>query len=81
MLFRSEIMKEKGLVLEEYIDFLREYPFEGAHLSHTDTEGRTYDIYYVASGSSGNIPIPAGAMDTAKVSGNNIDGYIVTVPQ
>ena len=61
--------------LEEYIDWLKEYPFDGEHLL-TECLGRSYEIYYCAGGA---VYVPMD--DAAEVSGNNLDGYIVTVPR
>ena len=72
----AAVMEEKGFCLEEYIDFLRKYPFEGEHLK-TTVEGKDYEIYFVsASGDTVEVPVPKEKEYT--VSGNNVDGFIVT---
>jgi LAS superfamily LD-carboxypeptidase LdcB len=73
----SLIMQENSFTLEEYIDYLKAYPFEGTHLSY-EADGRQYEIYYAAAGTAGSIPVPSDTQNYA-ISGNNIDGYIVTV--
>ncbi len=74
------IMKN-NLCLEEYIDLLREkYPYEGEHLKITDDENRSYEVYFVPSDDGAEkttVPVPAGK--EYGISGNNIDGFIVTV--
>ena len=72
----AAVMEKKGFCLEEYIDFLRKYPFEGEHLK-TTVEGKDYEIYFVsASGDTVEVPVPKEKEYT--VSGNNVDGFIVT---
>lgn len=73
-------MTKNNLCLEEYIEFLKKYPYEGDHLEITDDEGRNFEVYYVPSDDGSEtttVPVPAG-MET-DISGNNIDGFIVTV--
>lgn len=73
-------IKENGLCLEEYIDLLRDYTYEGEHLEFTDGNGAAYEIYFVPSDDGAEtttVPVP----NTLKyeISGNNADGFIVTV--
>jgi peptidase M15B and M15C DD-carboxypeptidase vanY/endolysin len=73
-------MTKNDLCLEEYIELLKKYPYEGNHLEITDDEGRNFEVYYVPSDDGSEtttVPVPAG-MET-DISGNNIDGFIVTV--
>lgn len=73
----AENMKNLKLCLEEYIEFLKNYryytnPFQG------EGNAANYSIYYVpAAGDMTKIPVP----ETKKyeISGNNKDGFIVTV--
>lgn len=69
----AEIMEDEDLVLEEYVDYLRNFPFRGEHLQ-TVSQGISYEVYF-CKGS--RIPVPEDA--TYTVSGNNVDGFIVTV--
>lgn len=71
---------ENDLCLEEYIELLRKYTYEGEHLEFKDHENRSYEVYFVASDDGAEkttVPVPAGK--EYAVSGNNIDGFIVTV--
>jgi D-alanyl-D-alanine carboxypeptidase len=72
-------MKKHDLCLEEYIDLLRGYTFEGEHLIFSDDLGGRYEIYYIplTNGSTTKIPVPENT--DYIVSGNNINGYIVTL--
>ena len=67
-------MREHDLCLEEYIDFLRGYPFDGEHLL-VDCGEERYEIWYCPGTTA---VVPEEGLYT--VSGNNADGLIVTVP-
>ena len=72
-------MNENNLCLEEYIEQLRTYNYNETHLECEDFDGKKYEIYYYPkddSASSTMLAVPSGKAYT--VSGNNIDGYIVT---
>ncbi len=68
----ATVMAEKGLCLEEYIDYLREFPWDGQHLTVECADGM-YEIWYCA-GTGAYLP----AEGEYAVSGNNVDGVIVT---
>lgn len=68
----AEKMTQLGLCLEEYIDLLRGYPFTGTHLIIDSTAGQ-YEVWY-EQGSDVHVPIEGEYL----VSGNNVDGLIVT---
>lgn len=73
----SYYIEENGIVLEEYIDLLRHYTLAGEHLK-IEAGGKNYEVYYVpASGETTKVYVPADK--TYSVSGNNVDGFIVTV--
>ena len=65
-------MAAAGLCLEEYIDELRRYPFEGEHLTVDCADG-TYEIWY-CQGTEAYLPDSGDY----QVSGNNVDGFVVT---
>lgn len=65
-------MAEKDLCLEEYIDYLRQFPFEGEHLTVECVSG-TYEIWY-CQGTEAYLPESGEYL----VSGNNVDGLVVT---
>ena len=68
-----------GLCLEEYLEQLRTTTSpDGEHLTVSVDGGATYEVYYVAAnGNSTDVPVPAEYPYT--VSGDNLNGYIVTV--
>ena len=69
----AKIMDSLDLCLEEYIDFLRAYPFDGEHYIYELGE-YTYELYYIEGC---EISLPKYKNST--LSGNNVDGFIVTV--
>lgn len=69
----SMIMNDLGLTLEEYLDYLK-----NSSSYKTTVEGKKYEITYVPVTTKDiALEIPAGS--EYEVSGNNIDGVIVTV--
>ena len=83
-------MTGREMCLEEYIDFIRSLEcgvkylaFRGgvSYESVTYPEDADHVIYFVpqSSGDITPIPVPAGAKYS--ISGNNVDGFIVTVDQ
>ena len=68
-----------ALCLEEYIDLLRNFTFENKHLAITDDEGTAWEIYFVPANTSGATMVPVPKHYEWEVSGNNVDGFIVTI--
>ncbi len=78
----SMFMKQNSLCLEEYLDLLESYPYDGTHLFEKDALGRQYEIYYFAvdpndTAETVDLPVPRSLRYT--VSGNNRHGFIVTI--
>ncbi|WP_342565746.1 M15 family metallopeptidase [Paenibacillus sp. FSL R7-0345] len=68
----SIIMRDKQYTLEEYLEYLKQQ-----QTISVNVQGIVYQIsYYTINGSSTFIPIPAG--QKYNISGNNMDGVIVT---
>lgn len=68
----SAIMQKKHMVLEQYIDYLRE------HGSYTEeVDGQSYEVLYYPVKKNVMIRIPANRR--YEISGNNVDGIIVTL--
>jgi len=68
------------LCLEEYIGLLYKYPYDGEHLEITDFDGEIYEVYYYPAELSADVTqlsVPENREFT--ISGNNRDGFIVTV--
>lgn len=68
----SIIMRDKNLTLEEYLQYLKKQQSITATV-----EGKPYQISYFPVSGNTTIPIPAGQQ--YEISGNNMDGVIVTV--
>lgn len=67
----SAIMQEKGLVLEEYFGLLK-----SEHSLSAEIDGRRYAVHYHPVAENRKIAVPAANSYT--LSGNNVDGVIVT---
>ncbi len=66
-----------GKTLEEYITLIKNYPCDYP-LYVTDWDGSMYVVYYKKSdGAKTQVPVPENG--EYSISGNNVDGYIVTV--
>ena len=73
----ARIMTERGLSLEEYIALLKNYRAD-CRLSCPVSGSCTAEIYCVPAAREANtIPLPEGC--ACQISGNNVDGFIVTV--
>ena len=70
----SFIATEYNMCLEEYIEYLKEFQFGEKHLRVTDGDGKQYEIYY-----TDNLDVPVPTDKQYRISGNNVDGFIVTV--
>lgn len=72
----SRIITDNGFSLEEYIKFIKSYR-NGCSLVYKDKCGVSVEIYYVpAVSDKTTLDIPDNQI--VQVSGNNIDGFIVT---
>ncbi|WP_442602380.1 M15 family metallopeptidase [Paenibacillus sp. KN14-4R] len=68
----SMIMRQKNLSLEEYLDFLKEQKTISSTVG-----GKKYEIAYHRITSNTTIQVPSKGQ--IEISGNNMDGVIVTV--
>lgn len=81
----SSIITEYGFCLEEYIEFLKNYTIDTGFLLKAMPDGKQYIIYYVPMVDPANtsvcIPLMADQQTPYpyEISGNNIDGWILTV--
>lgn len=73
----AEIMKQNNWSLEEYLTILKQYTFGKEHYIYKAYNKKTYEIYFVSSENVNKIPVPKDKKYT--ISGNNVDGYIVTI--
>ncbi|MGN0592425.1 MAG: D-alanyl-D-alanine carboxypeptidase family protein [Ruminococcus sp.] len=72
------LMYQNDMCLEEYLQFLTGYTLETGPLTY-QTDTKLYEIYYVPAEASGDttVTLPKGTKYT--VSGNNTDGFVLTV--
>jgi D-alanyl-D-alanine carboxypeptidase len=70
----ATIMTQYNMCMEEYIDYLKQFAFGKKHLGFIDYDGRQYEIYYADT-----LDVPVPKAFNYKISGNNIDGFIITV--
>ena len=69
----SSVITAKAFCLEEYIDYIYNYEFSKKHLIIRSGSNR-YEIYYIRGT---KVAVPKSK--EYSISGNNIDGFIVTV--
>lgn len=69
----ARLMREKGLCLEEYVEFLRSYTYPGRLL---EARGEVYEAEIGFAAARENERLPDAPY---QVSGNNVDGYIYTL--
>ena len=74
----SELMREKELTLEEYIDYIKGFPYNGIHLQFYSAE-RNFEIYYVSILPDRLAVIKIPDKTHYQISGNNVDGFVVTL--
>ncbi|MFD2116259.1 D-alanyl-D-alanine carboxypeptidase family protein [Paenibacillus yanchengensis] len=72
----AAIMEQEQLCLEEYISYVKNYEVNGRHLFF-EQEDCVYEIYYAAATERTTI-IPITNPEYFTVSGNNVDGFIIT---
>ncbi len=75
----ANYITENNLCLEEYLQKLKnEYSYGKAMLQY-ETNGKRYSIYYVPASLTNDTTVPVPINGTYEISGNNTDGFIVTV--
>ena len=76
----SALIRELDMTLEEYMDYLKRFPYEvvGARWRSLRA-GREFVIGYVAAERGRSVEIDVPPYAPTQVSGNNMDGFIVTV--
>ena len=86
----AQIMEDLNLCLEEYTEHVKTYSFDGICLGYSEETG-AFDmkaeeffenggtmIYYVAASEEENTQLPVPKDCEYTVSGNNVDGFVVT---
>ena len=72
------IMSHYDLCLEEYEDYLKQFTYPDSYL-RVNIHGDKYKIYYVPASPEGKTALRVPVFGSYDVSGNNADGFIVTV--
>ena len=73
----SQIISDNNFTLEEYVEYLKQFPYEGIHLQVINHK-RIAEVFYVkAREEAKSVYMPENI--SYSVSGNNIDGFVVTV--
>ena len=81
----AKVMYDYDMCLEEYISFLKNYTIDSGFLYVQNDDGAEYIIYYVPLSDPDSTTIYVPLMDDGvtaypyEISGNNVDGFIVTV--
>lgn len=73
----SMIMDRYGMCLEEYIEKLKEFTYTGRHLNYK-SDNQIIEIFYIPA-SENEILLNLPDNSIYQVSGNNIDGFIITL--
>ena len=72
-------ISQNGLCLEEYVELLKTSYTGDNHLQITDHNGARYEVYYVPASATETTPIKVPSNYAFTISGDNADGFIVTV--
>ena len=73
----AEIMVKYGFVLEEYISFLKNFPHGETHYFHK-TEDKCIAVSYLRADRTADTQLEVDDNVPYSVSGNNVDGFIIT---
>ncbi|TQR39536.1 D-alanyl-D-alanine carboxypeptidase family protein [Lysinibacillus sphaericus] len=74
----SEVMDKEHLSFEEYIEYIRNFTYNKEHLRIVGNEGKEIEIFFVPCHTE-KVEITLPEHSIYQVSGNNVDGFIVTV--
>lgn len=73
-------MKRQGVCMEEYIELLGQYTYEGDHMTIIAPDKKKYEVYtYPADAMSVETQVPVPTELSYTISGNNVSGFVVTV--
>ena len=77
----AEYMHKNDKCLEEYLILLKDYTFGNVHFDFTMSDGTVYESYYVRAEAdeTNMVTVPVPKEGEYTVTGNNMDGFIVTV--
>lgn len=73
----SQVLQNYNLSLEEYIQFIKSFPYEEKHFTMCQ-DSKVVEIFYVHTVYD-STTIKLSENDCYQISGNNVDGFIVTI--
>ncbi|MDF2986127.1 MAG: peptidase [Eubacterium sp.] len=73
----SEIMKNNDFTLEEYTEYLKYFTYDDKHLKFENQE-QSIEIFYVEASETAT-EILVDEYEPYQISGNNMDGFVVTI--
>lgn len=74
----SVLIKNNEITLEEYIVRVKAYTYETSHW-YCEFEGSTYEVYYAPASKEAKTVVYVPNDKEYTVTGNNVDGFIVTI--
>ena len=74
----AAFMHENNFTLEEYLNYLQNYPVESGGLSYSDGT-QSYSIYYVPADASGTTKVTLPENTVYTISGDNRGGFVLTI--
>ena len=74
----SEVMRDKNLALEEYVDYIRGFVYRKKHL-RIQKGTQEMEVFYISAGDEEEMTVTLPEYLVYQISGNNVDGFIVTV--
>jgi len=73
----AQIITERGMTLEEYIAFLRQFPYHKTHYLHKSSN-MCISVSYLKASKTSDTQIQIDDSLPYTISGNNVDGFIIT---
>lgn len=73
----AQILQKNNMSLEEYIQFIKGFPCDGKHFTLRQ-DSKLFEIFYIYAASEFTT-IHVSENDCYQISGNNVDGFIVTI--
>lgn len=74
----ARLMEERGLVLEEYLDWLRSFPEQGPHLNYR-AAGRSFEVYHVPAARLEGLEARLPSHIPCQCSQTNGEGVVLTL--
>ena len=75
----AAVMKANNWCLEQLLTEINKYTYNGEHLKVEGADGTKYEMYFYPANLDGETQVKVPADTQYSISGNNIDGFIVTL--